>query len=91
MVLLIILLVLALVAIISGFVMLKKEPENDSWFAPIIVGAFILGATISIINYETMPHNQFKTDTLPQVDTVITYTSSTKQIDTTYIYTFKNE
>lgn len=88
MVLLISLLISALVGIISGFIMLKKEPENDSWFAPIIVGAFILGATISIINYETMPHNQFKTDIPPQVDTVITYTSSTKQIDTTYIYIF---
>lgn len=91
MTLLIILLILALFGVIFCSIMLHKEPENNSWVAPIVVGAFIIGVTFSLIAYEITPHNQFKTDTLPQVDTVITYTSLTKQFDTTYIYTFKNE
>ena len=91
MTLLIILLILALFGVIFCSIMLHKEPENNSWVAPIVVGAFIIGVTFSLIAYEITPHNQFKTDILPRVDTVITYTSVNQQFDTTYIYTFKNE
>lgn len=91
MILLIILLICAIAGIISGFIMLKKEPENNSWFAPIIVGAFIFGATISLITYEATPHNTFKAKEIPQIDTIVTYTSVNQQFDTTYIYTFKDE
>lgn len=91
MIFLIILLVCGIAMTILGFIMLKKEPDDKSWFAPIIVGVLVVGVSIPLITYETIPHNTFKTKELPQTDTIITYTSVNKQFDTTYIYTFKDE
>jgi len=91
MIFLIILLICGIAMSILGIIMLKKEPDDKSWFAPIIVGAFIVGISIPLITYETTPLNMFKTKEIPQVDTVVTYTSVNKQFDTTYIYTFKDE
>lgn len=88
---LIFLLICGIVVTIFGLILLKKEPEEKAWFLPIIGGAFIIGTILPLIFYESIPHNTFKTKDLPQIDTVITYTSINQQFDTTYIYTFKDE
>lgn len=91
MVLLIFLLICGIVMTIVGTIMLKREPGDNSWFAPIIMGALAIGVSIPLITYETIPHNTFKTKEIPQIDTVVIYTSVNKQFDTTYVYTFKDE
>lgn len=91
MVILIFLLICGIVGIVFGSIMLKKEPDDKGWFVPIIVGVLAIGVTIPLITYEVTPHNIVKTKNLPQIDTIITYTSVNKQFDTTYIYTFKDE
>ncbi len=91
MVLLIFLLICGIAGIIFGLIMLKNEPEETGWFGPIIVGVLAIGVSIPLITYETTPHNTFKTKEIPQIDTVVIYTSVNQQFDTTYIYTFKDE
>lgn len=91
MIFLIILLVCGMAMAIFGIIMLKNEPDDNSWTAPIIIGSLVIGIAISLITYETTSHNTFKTKEIPQIDTVVVYTSVNKQFDTTYIYTFKDE
>lgn len=91
MALLIFLLICGIAGIVFGILMLKNEPDDNYWFTPIIVGVLVIGVSIPLITYETIPHNTFKTKEIPQIDTVVIYTSVNKQFDTTYIYTFKDE
>ena len=88
--LLIILFVLSIVVAIIGLVLVKKE-HDMSYCTGSLVATFIAGTIMALIVYEITAHNTFKTKELPQIDTVVTYTSVNQQFDTTYIYTFKDE
>ena len=84
---------LGIIALVVGFIFNHKEEVfSESFSAGLILGVLTGGFIIFGVMMLSLPSaEKIKTNTPPQIDTVITYSTLTNTSDTLYTFNFQDK